>query len=219
MKGHSGIRPNEQADRLAKLACTLPLVPPKPDQHQPSLWIHQGLPLELPISSPLLQLRDLHHTEPTAGLHIPSINLRLSSLSLFNHPSPSLVAHMHGRVNWDPNILSYWYESKVEKTCKLCHSQHATDVFTTLSQCQRLAPSTTAALCAGYKHLAPLIAQWHGSATSSERRLFSRSLVPISLQTHLTRHKQLLAFSRLRKRYPYLAIIAKIRSSIQPLLP
>ena len=219
VKGHAGIQPNVVADKFAKMACSLPFVPPKPDPANPSLWILHALPLVLPTASPLLRFREAHHSEPTASLHLDTINVRLSSLPLYHRPNPKLVAHMHGRVNWNPEVFSFWHEHNTIKTCKLCDSQHATDVFSSLCHCPALAPFASTALCKGYARLAPLITTWHTRASAGDRRNFARHLVPRTLQLHITRHKKLKEFISARKAHPYLTIMVDIRTEAQRLSP
>ena len=187
---------------------SLPLIPPRPSQRSPEVWIRNGLPLDLPAASPTLDITELYHPCDPSVLHLKHINLHLSSLNLLSHPSPKLVTYMHGRVNW--TNFAWWYENKTPQMCRLCGtSTHATDVMTSLSQCTRIQETSIKALCAGYKALGASVLQWAQTCNPLDRRNFTRNLIPDSLADHLLQHKQVPTFLKARKpsSYHYLRIM------------
>ena len=208
--------PLAMAGHFAKTASRLPFIPPRPSSHLPGMWILNGLPLELPAASPLLDLTAHHHPPNLTSLRLKHVNLYLSSINLISNPSPKLVTHMHGRVNWEN--FAWWYEYEIIRQCPLCGEQHATDVFSSLSQCRRLWDITATALCDGYKQLGPSILSWLQSSNLEDRRNFTKDLVPHTLVHHICEHNQMKDFIKARKGYKYLGIINKLYCVAQDII-
>ena len=211
VKSKARIIPHVLAEEHSRTAMSLPLIPPRPSKHSPEVWIRNGLPIELPAASPLLDITELHHPPDLSVLNLKHVNLYLSSLNLLSNPSPKLVTYMHGRVNW--TNFAWWFDYKTPRLCLLCgESTHATDVMTSLSQCRRLKEISASALCDGYKTLGPSILQWVLSSSQEDRRMFTRDLVPDSLADHLRKHKQMSDFKKARqpRAYTYLNIMNKL---------
>ena len=216
VKSQAKIIPHVMATTLARTAMSLPLIPPKPSYQYPAIWIRNGITLELPAASPLLDITEQHHPPDLTVLHLKHVNLHLSALNLLSNPSPKLVIHMHGRVNWAN--FAWWYEYQTPRLCCFCgESTHATDVMTSLSQCKRLREIAATALCAGYKKLGPSISDWLLTSNPEERRNFTRDLVPDSLTDHLHERKQMPDFLKARREYKYLAIMHNIHDQVDKL--
>ena len=219
VKSHMDNLPNTVADHFAKLACQLPFCPPKPSASHPGKWFLRGVPLLLPDMAPLLDITEEHHPEiPDAlkSVHPATINMYLSSLPLLANPNPKLVTYMHGRVTWP--LFGWWHTYKVNGHCHLCGTDsHPTDVLSSLSQCCKLRSLAETALCNGYKHLASSIQDWLNVASDTDRRDFFRNLVPRSLVDHLHKIRRTAEFTKLRKTYKFLPIMAFLRISAEDL--
>jgi hypothetical protein len=85
-----------------------------------------------------------------------------------------------GTQDWQGGAFAYHKEYAKPRCCDVCKNFHPLDFLSVLALCPSFAPHLDG-FFELFQEAAPLVRQWWGNASSSEKRLFVRTLIPRSL--------------------------------------
>ena len=178
VRGHIGIQGNEAADRIAKHACkTLPAPPPQ----EPSKPWDVCVAGELQHPPHKTWVRDLTPRHSHEDIHPWSWKVlgRPGWLTwLFGAKAAKGFAH--------PS--TFWRNQASASMCTHCSTFHNASIHGTIGQCPNINnPCVAAWLCAWgpHQHMA---ATWRGAASSRDRYLLGKLVLPNSLVVYLKAH-------------------------------
>ena len=176
VKAHIGVPGNELVDAFAKWASSI-RPPPLPAPPTPPSFTHNSLPLLLRLQRSHFYSILPHHQNTSLVLpqsyfwyqHSPPLSIWplkwiTATLSIAGFPAPW---HIH------------------DFFCPLCNTSHACDPISFLSFCQSTAPFRDAFCSTAPPILQAPLRQWSAQAAALDRRLFFRTLIPLSLQDFL----------------------------------